>query len=78
MDRSAGPRCIVTSMPRSLDDTMALMLSRSLNERFGEPLTGVRLQEAPARTCQDCDGLLEMTGDTCTRCGAMPATIERG
>lgn len=69
-------RSIVTGMPRTLDDKMALMLSRSLNERFGEPLTGIKLQEASVRTCQACDGLLEMAGVTCTRCGAMSQTIE--
>lgn len=58
-------------MQRSLDDTMALMLSRSLNERFGESLVVIRLQETPVGTCGKCDGLLEIAGDVCTQCGNM-------
>lgn len=64
-------------MLRSLDDTMALMLSRSLNERFGEPLVGLRLHESAGMTCPGCGGLMEVTGDTCTQCGLMQAALDQ-
>lgn len=56
---------------------MALMLSRSLNERFGEPLVGLRLNESAGMTCDGCGGLLEMTGDTCSQCGMMQASLDQ-
>lgn len=51
------------------------MLSRSLNERFGESLVVSRLQESPVMTCRSCNGLLEMTGNVCTQCGNMDVRL---
>lgn len=56
---------------------MTLMLSRSLNERFGEPLVGHTLSESLGATCAECGGLMEITEDSCTQCGMMQATLDQ-
>lgn len=47
-------------------------IKRTLQERFGNPIVGDRIEAlTKSNTCQDCGGMMELEGTTCSQCGMM-------
>mgnify|MGYP001583451308 CR=1 FL=1 len=72
-------------MTHRLDEGALKLLTRTLNERFGEPLKSVpyeapkeQIVEMAIAACEGCGGMPTVEGDTCTQCGMMPQAIARG
>lgn len=73
------------TMASKLNESAVRDIKKALQERFGDPITGVpatvkttQIVEA-ALTCEGCGCMMEMEPDTCEGCGSMApmAEIER-